>query len=111
VVIFVGRRVLQGREAGRWGWGFVWLCGFRVFASVPCGYGVDVLCVSTPHSFGWWPEAKGLLAPPSSLLRLNPSVSIPKEGDHHRSPFQAMLPCGLTMLPQSNGLIGRNVTV
>ena len=32
------------------------------------------------------------LAPPSSVLRLNPSVSIPKEGDHHRSPFQATHP-------------------
>ena len=36
-------------------------------------------------------EASGsrALAPPSSLSRLNPSISIPKEGDHHRSPFQA----------------------
>jgi hypothetical protein len=51
------------------------------------------------------------LAPPSSVLRLNPSVSIPKEGDHHRSPFQATIPCGLTMLPWPMILARRNVTV
>jgi len=31
------------------------------------------------------------LAPPSSVLRLNPSVLIPKEGDNLRSPFQATI--------------------
>jgi len=41
------------------------------------------------------------LAPPSSVLRLNPSVLIPKEGVNVRSPFQATIPCDLSMLPQS----------
>ena len=31
-------------EAGRWGWGFVWLCGFRVFASVPWAMGYWFMC-------------------------------------------------------------------
>jgi hypothetical protein len=49
--------------------------------------------------FGLLLATCGFLAPPSSVLRLNPSVLIPKEGDHHRSPFQATIPCGLAMLP------------
>ena len=39
------------------------------------------------------------LAPPSSVLRLNPSVWVPKEDDNLRSPFQAIVPCDLSMLP------------
>jgi len=51
-----------------------------------------------------WPcfalaDANGFLAPPSSVLRLNPSVWIPKEDEHLRSPFQATSPCDLAMLP------------
>lgn len=45
-------------------------------------------------------KAERVLVPPSSLLRLNPSVSIPKEGDNLRSPFQAIVPCDLAMLPR-----------
>lgn len=44
-------------------------------------------------------DANGFLAPPSSVLRLNPSVWIPKEDEHLRSPFQATSPCDLAMLP------------
>jgi hypothetical protein len=53
--------------------------------------------ISTPHSLWGYTE---LFSPPSSVLRLNPSVLIPKEGDNLRSPFQAIIPCDLTMLPR-----------
>ena len=33
-----------------------------------------------------------VFSPPSSVLRLNPSVWIPKEDEHLRSPFQATTP-------------------
>ena len=70
------------------------------------------LCVSTPLAGGERLLAEGnkFLAPPSSVLRLNPSVLIPKEGDNLRSLFRAMCPCGLTMLPPQL-FVGRNVTV
>ena len=50
-----------------------------------------------PVATRWGTE---FFSPPSSVLRLNPSVSIPKEGDNHRSPFQAIVPCDLAMLPR-----------
>lgn len=64
------------------GWGLR-LCALR-------GRGCGSVSVS---SYPIHPVGDGvLLAPPSSVLRLNPSVSIPKEGDNHRSPFQATNP-------------------
>jgi len=63
---------------------------------------------SVSEASGPWRMA---IAPPSSLSRLNPSIYIPKEGDHRRSPFQAMLPCDLTMLPSSMIVMRRNVIV
>jgi hypothetical protein len=91
------------------------LCGCAGFGCLLLCHGpwATGSCVVRKHTPFIRLVARGdrFISPPSSLLRLNPSVSIPKEGDHHRSPFQATIPCGLTMLPQSNGLIGRNVTV
>ena len=96
----------------------------RSLVSVPLGYGSWFnIGIFVPLSSGGWDWCRitlsvmlgclgpqGFLAPPSSVLRLNPSVSIPKEGDNHRSPFQAIIPCGLTMLP--HWLFSeRNVTV
>ena len=86
--------------------------------------GVGGLCVcALAHPLQWFGVGRGhvvrdrrllgdtgSLAPPSSLLRLNPSVLIPKEGDNHRSLFRATIPCGLTMLPWLL-LARRNVTV
>jgi hypothetical protein len=89
-----------GRRGGREGaaGGFV-----EVGASSLCA---DVLwgrCIRLAFGFLWIPVVDGwqqrFIAPPSSLLRLNPSISIPKEGDNLRSPFQAIVPCDLAMLP------------
>ena len=59
---------------------------------------VGVVCMHDSCSGGLW--GYRFLVPPSSLLRLNPSISIPKEGDNLRSPFQAIVPCDLAMLPR-----------
>jgi len=40
-----------------------------------------------------------LLSPPSSVLRLNPSVLIPKETNTTGPLFRPLIPCGLAMLP------------
>jgi hypothetical protein len=44
------------------------LCGCAGFGCLLLCHGllVHVLCVSTPHSFGWWPEASGqrFISPP-----------------------------------------------
>jgi hypothetical protein len=109
-------------EGGGGGWGVVGVfevCG-RLLRALLRGW-VVYLCVSTPLADGWagvtvlvsvgWLATQTFLAPPSSLLRLNPSVLIPKEGDHRRSPFQAMCPCDLAMLPSSMIVMRRNVIV
>jgi hypothetical protein len=82
--------------------------GVEVGASslCPMGYGswfnVGIFVPLSSGGWGWCRITlsvmlgclgpQGFLAPPSSVLRLNPSVLIPKEGDNLRSPFQATNP-------------------
>jgi len=83
-------------------WGLFWVLRWVAPVCV-----VVVVCREQPsvaRALGQLSVCEGvrfLLAPPSSVLRLNPFFCMPKEGVNVRSPFQATIPCDLSMLPQS----------
>ena len=116
MVIFVGCGLVASSGAGKGGGGggvgYLLCCGDLGLFSKSCV--LQCKQPSAARALGQLSVCEGVrhfLAPPSSVLRLNPSVLIPKEGDHLRSPFQATIACDLTMLPQPMIVVGRNVIV